>query len=126
MPLEEQNRSPWNRDQIQEGLGLVERASRLGRIGPYQLQTAITAVHAEAQTAGQPDWKEIAALYGKLARVHPSVIVALNHAAGAAILSHLGRSQQGAEAYRRAIGLTGNAVERRYLRWRLTALETIS
>ncbi len=159
VPLEEQDRSQWDRERIREGLELVERALRLARIGPYQLQAAIAAVHAEAQTAEQTDWQQIAALYRELERVRPSAIVALNHAVAVAlseglepglqlidelgssgeldlyhlyhaaradILRRLGRSRLAAEAYRRALGLTANAVERRYLRRRLAELVTVS
>jgi len=159
VPLEEQDRSLWDRGRIEEGLPLVESALRLARIGPYQLQAAIAAVHVEAKTAEQTDWKQIAALYKELARVHPSGVVALNravavalsegleiglgmidelgssgeldsyhlyHAARADILRRLGRSREAAEAYGRALGLTTNAVERRYLRRRLTGLAAAS
>ncbi len=85
MPLEEQDRLQWDRERIREGLELVERALRLGRVGPYQLQAAIAAVHAEAQAAGETDWRQIAALYRELARVHPTAIVALNHAVAVAL-----------------------------------------
>ena len=78
--LEEQDRSLWDRDQISEGLAVVEAALRRGRIGPYQLQAAIAAVHAEAATAEKTDWPQIAALYGELARIDPSPVVLLNRA----------------------------------------------
>jgi RNA polymerase sigma-70 factor, ECF subfamily len=155
VPLEEQDRSLWDRHRIQEGLGLVERALRPGKIGSYQLQAAIAAVHAEAQTAEQTDWRQISALYQELARVHPSPVVALNHAVAVAlsegleaglrlidelrssdelqsyhlyhaaradILRRLGRAPEAVEAYRLALGLTDNAVERRYIRRRLAEL----
>ncbi len=155
VPLEEQDRSLWDRERIQEGLGLVKRALALGRVGPYQLQAAIAAVHAEAQIAEQTDWRQIRELYRELARVHPSAVVSLNHAVAVAlseglerglqlidqlgssgeldsyhlyhaaradILRRLGRSQEATEAYRLALTLTANAVERRYLRRRLAEL----
>ena len=78
--LEEQNRSLWHRDQMAEGLKMVERALRLGKTGPYQLQAAIAAVHAEAKTADETDWKQIAGLYQELARADRSPVVSLNHA----------------------------------------------
>src|SRR5271163_2772463 len=78
--LEEQDRSLWDRDQINEGLAAVEAALRRGRSGPYQLQAAIAAVHAEAATAEKTDWPEIAALYGELYRIDPSPVVLLNRA----------------------------------------------
>lgn len=85
VPLEEQNRELWKVAQIEEGLQLVERALRLRDIGPYQLQAAIAAVHSEAKSAADTDWKQIAALYQELARVHPTATVALNHAVAVAM-----------------------------------------
>lgn len=79
--LEDQDRSLWDRGQIAEGLELVEAALSQGRPGPYPLQAAIVALHAEAQSAAQTDWPQIAALYGELERVTPSPIVSLNRAA---------------------------------------------
>jgi RNA polymerase sigma-70 factor (ECF subfamily) len=155
VPLEEQDRSTWHRDQIEEGLRLVERALQSGRPGPYQLQAAIAAVHAEAQSAAQTDWKQIAAIYQALLRRNGSPVVALNHAvavamsegieAGLALLDRLGSSGElnsyhlyhaaradllrrvgsrdaALEAYDRALALTTNAVERRYLRRRVAEL----
>lgn len=155
MPLEEQDRALWHLIQIEEGVRLVEEALRLKSIGPYQLQAAIAALHAKAQSAAQTDWRQIAALYRELERVHPSAIVALNHAVAVAlsegletglrridevgssgelesyhlyhaaradILRRLGRRDAAGEAYRRALNLTANAVERRYLRRRLAEL----
>jgi len=83
--LEDQNRSLWDRQEIAEGLRLVEKALRAHRVGVYQLQAAIAAVHAEANTATATDWPQIAALYGELIRITPSQIVALNHAAAVAM-----------------------------------------
>jgi len=83
--LEEQARSFWDRSEIEEGLRLVETALLLGRVGIYQLQAAIAAVHAEAQTAEETDWTQIVALYEELMRINSSPIVALNHAAAVAI-----------------------------------------
>lgn len=83
--LEEQDRSLWNRSQMEEGLALVETSLRLGRVGPYQLQAAIAAVHAQAQTASETDWKQIAALYGELSQINPSAVVALNRAVAVAM-----------------------------------------
>jgi RNA polymerase sigma-70 factor (ECF subfamily) len=85
VPLEEQDRSRWHHDQIAEGSKLVERALIRRDIGPYQLQAAIAAVHAEAETAGQTDWKQIAALYGILRTIQPSPVVDLNHAVAIAM-----------------------------------------
>ncbi|HKZ03861.1 MAG TPA: sigma-70 family RNA polymerase sigma factor, partial [Methylomirabilota bacterium] len=80
--LEDQDRAHWDRAQIEEGAALVEAALRsAGRgAGPYALQAAIAALHAEAPTAAATDWKEIAALYGVLAEVHPTPVVELNRA----------------------------------------------
>src|SRR5437868_5578390 len=78
--LEEQDRSLWDRAEIEEGLGLVDAALRMGRVGPYQLQAAIAALHAEAVTPADTDWRQIAALYGVLARLQPSPVVRLNGA----------------------------------------------
>jgi len=83
--LEEQDRSRWDRDRIKEGLELVQRALRMRRAGSYQLQSAIAAVHAEAATADETDWPQIAALYKELLRVSPSPVVALNHAVAVAM-----------------------------------------
>jgi RNA polymerase sigma-70 factor (ECF subfamily) len=83
--LEEQDRSLWDRARISEGVELVERALRLQRIGPYQLQSAIAAVHAEAQTAAETDWRQIAALYRELLLLSPTPVVALNHAVAVAM-----------------------------------------
>jgi len=78
--LEEQDRSLWRRDAIDEGTALCKRALRMGRAGPYQVQAAIAALHAEAATAADTDWRQIALLYGELARLAPSPIVELNRA----------------------------------------------
>jgi RNA polymerase sigma-70 factor, ECF subfamily len=83
--LDEQDRSLWDRNEIEEGVRLVEAALRLGRVGTYQLQAAIAAVHAEAKTAGETDWAQIVALYKELMRINPSSVVALNHAAAVAM-----------------------------------------
>jgi RNA polymerase sigma-70 factor, ECF subfamily len=83
--LEEQDRSLWIRDQIEEGVRLVERALSMRRSGPYQLQAAIAAVHAEAHTAADTDWAQIAALYTELERINPSSIIALNRAVAIAM-----------------------------------------
>lgn len=85
VPLEEQDRGRWNQTQIAEGVDLVKRALSRHDIGPYQVQAAIAAVHAEAKAATDTDWKQITALYRELARVQPSMTVALNHAAAVAM-----------------------------------------
>jgi RNA polymerase sigma-70 factor, ECF subfamily len=153
--LEEQDRSLWDHGQIDEGLALVDSALRMGRIGPYQLQAAIAALHAEAKDAAETDWPQIAALYRELARLNPSPVVLLNgavavamsegpgrglalidalgasgeldryhlfHAARADMLRRLGSFEAAAEAYRRALALIANDVERAYLERRLAAL----
>jgi RNA polymerase sigma-70 factor (ECF subfamily) len=144
--LEDQDRSLWNRERIEEGRRVLERAARLRRVGPYQLQAAIAAVHAEERS----DWPAIAGLYDQLARLAPSPIVELNravavamasnldegldliaqieglddyhllHAARADLLRRLGRRDEAAGAYRRALALAPNRVERAYLERRLS------
>jgi RNA polymerase sigma-70 factor, ECF subfamily len=153
--LEEQDRLLWDRSQIDEGLTLVESALRMRKVGPYQLQAAIAALHAEAGSSAETDWPQIAALYGELARVQPSPVVQLNgavaigmsegperglalidqlgtsgeldryhlfHAARADMLRRLGSFEAAAEAYRRALALMANGVERAYLERRLADL----
>jgi len=83
--LEEQDRTLWNREQIREGLQLVERALLSRRFGPYTLQAAIAAVHAEASTAAATDWRKIVGLYDVLFRVEPSPVIELNRAAAIAM-----------------------------------------
>ncbi|MBA3480170.1 MAG: RNA polymerase sigma factor [Pirellulales bacterium] len=83
--LDDQDRSLWNREQIAEGKALVERALSTQRFGPYTLQAAIGAVHADAAAAAATDWGQIVALYGLLARVHPSPVVDLNFAVAVAM-----------------------------------------
>jgi len=89
--LEEQDRSRWDKREIAEGVRLVQTALRMRRVGSYQLQAAIAAVHAEAQTAVQTDWRQIVALYEELMRITSSPIVALNHAAAVAMGESLER-----------------------------------
>ncbi len=83
--LDEQDRSLWNREQILEGLGLVERALSSRRFGPYTLQAAIAAVHAEAPSAAATDWAQIVGLYDVLARADSSPVVELNRAVALAM-----------------------------------------
>ena len=80
VPLEEQDRSSWDRGEITDGLVFLERALRRGLPGPYQVQAAIAACHATASTAEATDWYEIAALYAVLAEMVPSSVVELNRA----------------------------------------------
>ena len=148
--LEDQDRSLWRRDRIEEGRRILERAVRFGDPGPYQLQAAISAVHADTLEGEQTDWPAIASLYDQLARVAPSPIVELNravavalagdiqegldliaaiegldgyhllHAARADLLRRLGRRSKAAEAYRQALALGPSPVERRFLERRLS------
>ena len=83
--LEDQDRSLWNRQQIQEGVMLVERALKSRRIGPYSLQAAIAAVHAEAPDTTSTDWAQIVALYDVLLKAEPSAVIELNRAAAIAM-----------------------------------------
>jgi RNA polymerase sigma-70 factor (ECF subfamily) len=83
--LDDQDRSLWNREQILEGTALVERALASRRIGPYTLQAAIAAVHAEAPAAAATDWAQIVGLYDVLVRAEPSPVVELNRAAAVAM-----------------------------------------
>ncbi len=87
MLLEDQDRTRWGRAQIDEGVALVEAALRAGGRppGPYALQAAIAAIHAQAPTAAATDWRQIAALYGLLAQVHPTPVVDLNRAVAVAM-----------------------------------------
>jgi RNA polymerase sigma-70 factor, ECF subfamily len=78
--LENQDRLLWNREQIAEGVALVEKALRSRRFGAYTLQAAIAAVHAEAESAAATDWRQIVALYNQLVRIQPSPVVHLNRA----------------------------------------------
>jgi RNA polymerase sigma-70 factor (ECF subfamily) len=148
--LEEQDRSRWDRDQIEEGTRLIEQALRQRHLGPYQFQAAIAAVHANAPTAAETDWHEIAALYRELAALTSSPVVSLNHAVAVAmsegieqglaliddlgrnldgyylfhaaradLLRRLGRMPDAAAAYRKALDLATNDVERNYLARRL-------
>src|SRR5262245_31881508 len=153
--LEDQDRSRWNREQIAEGLMLVERALSSRRFGPYTLQAAIAAVHAEAAEAVATDWAQIVGLYDLLMRVEPSPVVELNravasamrdgpeaglalidavlvrgdlsdyrvaHAARADMCRRLGRTADARTSYERALTLTEQEPERRFLEARLAQL----
>jgi RNA polymerase sigma factor (sigma-70 family) len=85
VPLAEQDRGRWNTELIKEGLDLVTRALSSGPFGPYQLQAAVAAVHAEALRAEDTDWPQILRLYELLERVSPNPMVTLNHAVAAAM-----------------------------------------
>jgi RNA polymerase sigma-70 factor, ECF subfamily len=83
--LEDQDRSRWNRPEIDEGVGLLEAALRRGRPGPYELQAAIAACHATAAEAAATDWAQIARLYAMLAELAPSPVIELNRAVAVAM-----------------------------------------
>jgi RNA polymerase sigma-70 factor, ECF subfamily len=83
--LEQQDRSLWNREQIAEGVALLEQALKSQRFGAYTVQAAIAAVHAEAESAAATDWRQIVALYDRLLRIHPSPVVQLNRAVAIAM-----------------------------------------
>jgi RNA polymerase sigma-70 factor (ECF subfamily) len=155
--LEDQDRSLWNRDQIAEGVGLVEQTLTTGRYGPYAVQAAISAVHAEAPTAEATDWAQIVGLYDVLLRMSPSPVIELNravavamrdgyetglavidaifrrgdlrdyrfaHAARADLCRRLGRVDEARASYDRALTLTRQAPERRFLERRLAELDS--
>ena len=152
--LEEQDRSRWNRAQIDEALPLVEEALR-DEAGPFALQAAIAAVHCEATQAADTDWRQIVALYGRLEALQPSPVVSLNraaavamidgpekalelverlagelnayhlyHASRADLLRRAGDATGAAASYRRALELVSNETERRYLERRLQELRS--
>jgi RNA polymerase sigma-70 factor (ECF subfamily) len=153
--LDDQDRSLWNREEIAEGIRLVEQALSTQRFGPYTIQAAIAAVHAEAPNPGATDWQEIVGLYDVLARTEPSPVIELNravavamrdgpaaglalidaildrgdlveyrlaHAARADLCRRLGRTAEARAAYQRALTLTRQEPERRFLDHRLAEL----
>ena len=83
--LENQDRALWNREQIAEGVALLEKALKSRRFGSYTLQAAIAAVHAEAESVAATDWRQIVALYNQLVRIHPSPVAHLNRAVAIAM-----------------------------------------
>jgi RNA polymerase sigma-70 factor, ECF subfamily len=83
--LKNQDRSLWNREQIAEGVALLEKALKSRRFGSYTLQAAIAAVHAEAESVAATDWRQIVALYNRLVRIQPSPVVQLNRAVAIAM-----------------------------------------
>jgi RNA polymerase sigma-70 factor (ECF subfamily) len=83
--LENQDRSLWNREQIAEGVALLEKALNSRRFGPYTLQAAIAAVHAEAESVAATDWRQIVEIYDQLVRIQPSPVVHLNRAVAIAM-----------------------------------------
>ena len=154
--LADQDRSLWSRDQIAEGSMLVERALAMRRLGPYTLQAAIAAVHAEALAAAATDWAQIVALYDILVRADPAPVVELNraaavamrdgplagltiidailargvladylhaHSARADLCRRLGRLDEARASYTRALGLTRQEPERRFLERRLREID---
>jgi RNA polymerase sigma-70 factor (ECF subfamily) len=154
--LDDQERSQWDAGLIAEGCALVERALTTRRFGPYCLQAAIAAVHAEAPAAGETDWEQIVGLYDVLLRAVPSPVIELNravavakrdgalaglnliegilargelqdyhlaHSARAEFCRQLGRVEEARAAYLRALELTRQEPERRFIEGRLSALE---
>jgi RNA polymerase sigma-70 factor (ECF subfamily) len=153
--LNDQDRSLWNRDQITEGSALVQKALASRRFGPYTLQAAIAAVHAEAGSPEATDWAQIVGIYDLLLRAEPSPVIELNravavamrdgpeeglalidailargdlpdyhlaHAARADLCRRLGRSGEARASYERALALTRQEPERRFLQRRLAEL----
>lgn len=153
--LDEQDRTLWDGEMIAEGCSLVERALSSRRFGPYCLQAAIAAVHAEAPSVDETDWEQIVGLYDVLLRAVPSPVIELNraaaiskrdgplaaliqveailargdlldyhlaHSARAEFCRQLGRVEQARGAYERALALTQQAPERRFIEGRLKAL----
>jgi len=146
--LENQDRSLWNREQIAEGVALLEKALKSRRFGSYTLQAAIAAVHAEAESVALTDWRQIVALYDRLIRIQPSPVVQLNravaiamrdgpevglthidavlehgelanyylaHSARADMYRRLGRTAEARSSYEKALELTQQEPERRFL-----------
>lgn len=153
--LDEQDRGLWNRDQIVEGAALVEQALASRRIGPYALQAAIAAVHAQAANPATTDWAQIVGLYDVLLNASPSPVIELNravavamrddplaglalidvilargdlanyhlaHSARADLCRRLGRTAEARTSYERALSLTQQEPERRFLERRLAEL----
>lgn len=156
--LDDQDRSLWHAGLMAEGCALVERALSTRRFGPYCLQAAIAAVHAEAPSAAETDWQQIVGLYDVLLRAVPSPVIELNravavakrdgalaglllvegilargelqdyhlvHSARAEFCRQLGRVEQARAAYQRALELTRQEPERRFIRARIMALEML-
>jgi len=148
--LTDQDRTRWNRSAIAEGHRLMRQCLHLNRPGPYQVQAAINAVHSDAATAADTDWRQIVALYDQLLALSPNDIVALHravavaevdgpaaalslldglalreyylfHAVRADLLRRLGRKAAAASAYETAIARCENAVERRFLEQQLAS-----
>ena len=149
--LADQDRSRWDAEMIAQGHAMVTSLIRRNQPGPYQLQAAINAVHTDAPSAVDTDWKQILQLYDQLLALAPTPIVALNravalaevqgasdglaavdgldlddyflfHSTRAELLRRLGRDAEAADAYDRALGLVGNAAESRFLEQRRQSL----
>jgi RNA polymerase sigma-70 factor (ECF subfamily) len=153
--LEDQDRSRWNREQITEGGSLLQRALSMGQVGPYTIQAAIAAAHAQAPTAAATDWGQIIGLYTLLLQAEPSPVIELNravavamrdgpsaglelvdgilargdletyhlaYAARADLCRRLGRTKDARTSYERALSLTQQEPERRFLEKRLSQL----
>ena len=149
--LTDQDRGRWDRALVAEGQALVRRCLRRDQPGPYQIQAAIQAVHSDAATAADTDWRQIVMLYDQLMAITPSPVVALNravavaevdgpevalaltdrialedfylfHAIRADLLRRLGRDEEAARAYQAAIDRAQNAAERDFLERRLRAV----
>ncbi len=152
VPLADQDRSRWDRGLIAEGHSIVRECLRRNRPGRYQILAAINAVHTDAATAADTDWRQVVALYDQLRAVDPSPVVALNraiavaevdgpdaaletvealnlngyhafHATRADLLRRAGRDDEAIQAYRRALDLAGNPGEREFLLRRMQELE---
>jgi RNA polymerase sigma-70 factor (ECF subfamily) len=152
--LEDQDRSRWDQDKIREGIAVLDEAMALNDPGPYQIQAAISALHAEATTPEVTDWRQIAALYGALAQWMESPVVEVNravavamaqgpsaglsllhriegvegyypyHVARADLLRRMNEREAAADAYEQALALCGNSAERAYLQRRLDEMRT--
>jgi len=153
--LDNQDRSLWNREYINEGVALVEQAIASKRFGPYTLQAAIASIHAEAPSTAETDWSQIVALYDLLVQAEPSPIIELNravaiamrdgpakglelvdallsrgelpdyhlmHSARADLCRRLGKTADARVSYQRALALTKQEPERRFLEQRMAEL----
>jgi RNA polymerase sigma-70 factor, ECF subfamily len=149
--LADQDRALWDRERIAEGQAIVRRCLRRNQPGPYQVQAAINAVHSDAASAADTDWRQILALYDQLLALQPIPVVALNravavaevsgpdaalaevddldlddfhlfHAVRADLLRRLGRDGEATDAYAAAIALAENAAERDFLQRRRATL----
>jgi RNA polymerase sigma-70 factor (ECF subfamily) len=151
VPLREQDRSTWDRDAIAEGQAIVRACLRRNRPGPYQIQAAVQAVHADAGSAAETDWPQIVALYDQLLTIAPTPVAELNRAVAVAevegpaaalgivealplesyyllhavrgdLLGRLGQTDEAVAAYETSLALTANEAERTHLRRQRDAL----